>query len=313
MSKSIPSARFVHPHALMSIKNMELRARVVVEGIWNGLHRSPYHGFSVEFTEYRQYTAGDDTRFVDWRLVGRTDRYYIKKFEDETNLRCYFLVDQSRSMDYGSAGYTKAEYASTLAATLGYFLELQSDAIGLLTFADTLRDYLPARHRPGHLRQFMLTLEKQTTGDVTNIETPLQRISELVRKRGLIVIISDFFTSLNTIDKNLRQLRAWGHEVALFQTLDRTEIDLNMERASLFRDVESSRELYIDPKLARRNYLQKLETHNEFLKEVCRGLGVSHHLVPTDKPMEKSLQDFLVDRRRFGKSLRRTRSPGTVV
>ena len=173
----------------MSIRNMELRARVVVEGFWNGLHRSPFHGFSVEFTEYRQYTAGDDTRFVDWRPVGRTDRYFIKKFEDETNLRCFFLVDQSRSMSYGSAGYTKAEYAATLAATLGYFLEMQSDAIGLLTFADTLRDYLPARHRPGHLRQFMLTLEKQTTGDVTNIETPLKRVSELVQKRGLMVIV----------------------------------------------------------------------------------------------------------------------------
>lgn len=294
----------------MSIKNMELRARVVVEGIWNGLHRSPYHGFSVEFTEYRQYTSGDDTRFVDWRLVGRTDRYYIKKFEDETNLRCFFLVDQSRSMGYGAGSYTKAEYASTLAATLGYFLELQSDAIGLLTFADALRDYLPARHRPGHLRQFMLTLEKQATGEATNLERPLQRISELVQKRGLIVLISDFFAPLSTIEKNLRQLRAWGHEMVLFQTLDRTEIDLNFEKASLFRDVESGRELYIDPKLARKEYLAKLASHNEILAEACRTLGVALHRVPTDRPMEKCLQDFLADRRKLGKSLRRTRSPG---
>jgi uncharacterized protein (DUF58 family) len=138
---------------------MELRARVVVQGLWNGLHRSPFHGFSVEFSEYRQYVSGDDTRFIDWRLAGRTDRYYVKKFEEETNLRCFFLVDQSKSMSYGSAGYSKAEYGATLAATLGYFLELQNDAIGVLTFADTLRDYLPARNRPGHLRQFMLVLE----------------------------------------------------------------------------------------------------------------------------------------------------------
>src|SRR3954452_7789308 len=134
-----PRGSLVDPLTLMSIKNLELRARVVVEGFWNGLHRSPFHGFSVEFTEYRQYTAGDDTRFIDWRLFGRTDRYYIKKFEDETNLRCFFLVDQSRSMSFGSSGYTKAEYAATLAATLGYFLELQGDAIGLLTFADKIR------------------------------------------------------------------------------------------------------------------------------------------------------------------------------
>jgi uncharacterized protein (DUF58 family) len=310
MAATVPSSRFVHPEALMSIKNMELRARVVVEGFWNGLHRSPYHGFSVEFTEYRQYTAGDDTRFVDWRLVGRTDRYYIKKFEDETNLRCYFLVDQSRSMGYGSGSYTKAEYAATLAATLGYFLELQADAIGLLTFADTLRDYLPARHRPGHLRQFMLKLENPTTGQETNIEAPLQRISELVRKRGLIIVISDFLTSLAAIEKNLRQLRAWGHELALFQTLDKTEIDLQIDPPSLFHDIESGRELYIDPKLARESYLGRLKAHNEYLAQTCRTLGVAYHLVPTDRPMEKCAQQFLLDRRKFGKVLRRTHAPG---
>jgi len=289
----------------MSIRNMELRARVVVEGFWNGLHRSPFHGFSVEFTEYRQYTAGDDTRFVDWRLVGRTDRYYIKKFEDETNLRCFFLVDQSKSMSYGSGGYTKAQYAATLAATLGYFLEMQSDAIGLITFADALRDYLPARHRPGHLRQFMLALEKQTTGDETNIERPLRRVSELVQKRGLIVIVSDFLTSLDTLEKSLGQLRAWGHEMALFQTLDRTEIDLNFDKASLFRDVESGRELYIDPKVAKKTYVDRLQAHNENLQRVCRNEGVAYHLTPTDRPLERALMEFLLDRRRLGKSLRR--------
>jgi uncharacterized protein (DUF58 family) len=242
---------------------------------------------------------------VDWRLVGRTDRYYIKKFEDETNLRCFFLVDQSKSMSYGSAGYTKAEYAATLAATLGYFLEMQSDAIGLLTFADSLRDYLPARHRPGHLRQFMLTLEKQTTGDVTNIETPLKRVSELVQKRGLMVIVSDFLTSLETLEKSLGQLRAWGHELALFQTLDRTEIDLNFDKASLFRDVESGRELYIDPNVAKRNYMEKMSAHNENLQRICRNEGVAYHLTPTDRPLERCLMEFLLDRRRLGKSLRR--------
>ena len=289
----------------MSIRNMELRARVVVEGFWNGLHRSPFHGFSVEFTEYRQYTPGDDTRFVDWRLVGRTDRYYIKKFEEETNLRCFFLVDQSKSMSYGSAGYTKAQYAATLAATLGYFLELQSDAIGLLTFADVVRDYLPARHRPGHLRQFMLTLEKQTTGDTTNIESPLRRVSELVQKRGLMVIISDFLTSLETLEKSLGQLRAWGHELALFQTLDRAELDLTFDKASLFHDVESGRELYIDPNIAKRTYVDRLRAHNENLQRICRNEGVAFHAAPTDRPLERALMEFLLDRRRLGKSLRR--------
>jgi uncharacterized protein (DUF58 family) len=298
-------SNLIHPQSLMSIRNMELRARVVVEGIWNGLHRSPFHGFSVEFSEYRQYVAGDDTRFMDWRLAGRTDRYFIKKFEEETNLRCFFLVDQSKSMSYGSSGYSKAEYGATLAATLGYFLELQNDAIGVLTFADTVRDYLPARHRPGHLRQFMLTLEKQTTGEATNIETPLRRVAELVQKRGLMVIISDFLTSLETLELNLRQLRAWGHEIAIFQILDPAELDLKFDKASLFHDVESGRELYIDPTFARRNYLERLRAHSDELHRICRTEGISFHLLPTDRPLEYALVDFLRDRRRFGKTLRR--------
>src|SRR6476660_6897293 len=150
---TVTRSSFIHPETLMSIRNMELRARVVVQGFWNGLHRSPYHGFSVEFTEYRQYAPGDDLRYLDWRVFGRSDRFFIKKFEDETNLRCHVIADQSQSMDYGTTGYTKARYAATLAATLAYFLHLQGDAIGLLTFDERVRDYFPARHRKDHLRQ----------------------------------------------------------------------------------------------------------------------------------------------------------------
>src|SRR5215204_5286153 len=183
-----PAGSAISAQALMAIKNLELRARVVVQGFWTGLHRSPYHGFSVEFTEYRQYTPGDDPRYLDWRLYARSDRYYIKKFEDETNLRCFLLVDNSKSMTFGSTGYTKAEYANTLAATLAYFLHQQGDAIGLLTFDEQIREYLPARHRPGHLRHLMLALEKPAGGAATDLAAPLRRVAELVRKRGLIVL-----------------------------------------------------------------------------------------------------------------------------
>src|SRR5438309_5673738 len=185
------SGSLIHPQALMAIKNLELRAKVVVEGFWNGLHRSPYHGFSVEFTEYRQYSPGDDPRYLDWRLYARTDRYFIKKFEDETNLRCHLLVDNSRSMTYGSLSYTKAQYANTLAATLAYFLYLQGDAVGLLTFDERIREYLPARHRPGHLRHIMLKLEQPASGAATNLTVPLHRIVRTVKKRALLVLISD--------------------------------------------------------------------------------------------------------------------------
>src|SRR6266496_2498866 len=178
-SCSVPIAaeeRFISPKALMSIRNLELRAKVVVEGFWNGLHRSPYHGFSVEFTEYRQYSPGDDPRYLDWRLYARSDRYYIKKFEDETNLRCQLLVDNSRSMTYGSLDYSKAQYANTLAATLAYFLYLQGDAVGLLTFDEKIREYLPARHRTGHLRHLMLRLEQPAGGSATDLTAPLEHI-----------------------------------------------------------------------------------------------------------------------------------------
>src|SRR3954465_1587194 len=152
-NRSLAAASLIEPKALMTIRSLELRARAVVEGFWNGIHRSPYHGFSVEFSEYRQYTPGDDLRYLDWKLFARSDRYYIKRFEDETNLRCYLLVDLSRSMGYGSLQYTKVEYARTAAATLAYFLSLQRDAVGLVTFDEGIADYLPARFRPGHLHR----------------------------------------------------------------------------------------------------------------------------------------------------------------
>src|SRR6476660_978229 len=208
---------FVDPKALMAIRNLELRARVVVEGFWNGLHRSPYHGFSVEFTEYRQYTEGDDPRYVDWRVFARSDRYFIKKFEDETNLRCYLLADNSRSMGFTSLSYTKAEYAATLAATLAYFLYLQGDAVGLLTFDERIRDYLPARHRTGHLRHLMQALEKPSAGTATDLAPPLKRMAEIVRKRGLMVLLSDFLAPIERLEMELISLTASGHEVLLFQ------------------------------------------------------------------------------------------------
>jgi len=298
-------AQFISPQALMAIKNLEMRARVVVEGFWNGLHRSPYHGFSVEFTEYRQYTPGDDPRYLDWRLYARSDRYYIKKFEDETNLRCHLLVDGSRSMAYGSLAWTKAEYAATLAATLAYFLHQQGDAIGLLTFDETIRDYLPARHRRGHLRQVMLTLEKPAGGRATDLTAPLKRIVELVRKRGLMIFISDLLAPIETLEKNIGSLVASGHDVLLFHLLDPAEKTFNFDKASLFRDVESERDLYIDPTMARKDYLRKLDAHTAAAKQICEHLGVGYHALSTDTPLELALFDFLRARMQRAKKVQR--------
>jgi uncharacterized protein (DUF58 family) len=305
-STSLASARLIDPQALMSIRSLELRARAVVEGFWAGLHRSPYHGFSVEFTEYRQYTQGDDPRYLDWRVYARSDRYFIKKFEDETNLRCHLLMDQSRSMEFGTRGYTKAQYAATMAATLSYFLHLQGDAVGLLTFNDQVREYFPARHRKGHLRQIMLALEKPTAGRDTDLNAPIERITTLIRKRGLVSLISDFFAPLDRLERNLMALTAGGHEMNVFQVLDPAELNLGLEKPSLFEDSESNRRIYIDPAAAREEYMKKLEAHCAALRAICRKLGISYHLLSTAQPMEIALFEFLQERMRRGRQTRRT-------
>lgn len=300
----------IDPQTLMSIRNLELRARVVVEGFWSGLHRSPYHGFSVEFTEYRQYTPGDDPRYLDWRLYARTNRFYLKKFEDETNLRCHLLVDQSRSMDYTSSSWSKTQYANTLAATLAWFLYEQGDAVGLLTFDQQIREFLPARNRTGHLRQLMLQLERPATGTATDLSTPLRRIVEIVRKRGLMVLLSDLLAPTDALERDLTALTACGHEVLLFQVLDPAELHFDFEEPVLFQDVESGRELLLDPVSARAAYRGRIRAHLDAIEGICRKLGAGYRQLTTDQPLELALFDFLRERMQRGKLVQR-RGGGT--
>lgn len=281
------------PQALMRIRNLELRARVVVEGFWTGLHRSPYHGFSVEFTEYRQYASGDDLRYLDWRVLGRSDRYFIKRYEDETNLRCHLVVDQSRSMAYSSVGHTKAEYAATLAATLAWFLHRQGDATGLLTFDDQIREYLPARNRPGHLRQLLLALDKPAEGRVTDLVTPLRRVAEILRKRGLVLLLSDLLAPIELLEAQLTVLVASGHEVALFQILDPAEVELSFDQPAWFEDLESGRTVFVDPVASRTRYQERLEAHTRNLQRICQRLGIAWQRVLTREPLEQALFEFL--------------------
>jgi uncharacterized protein (DUF58 family) len=304
-NSGLTSASLIDPKTLMSIRNLELRARVVVEGFWSGIHRSPYHGFSAEFTEYRQYTPDDDPRYLDWRVFARSDRFFIKKFEDETNLRCHILADCSRSMDFGSLGYTKAQYASTLAATLAYFLYLQGDSIGLMTFDEGVRDYLPPRHRTAHLRQLMQTLEKPASGRATDFGAPLKRVLELARKRGLITLISDFLAPLELLDQNLSSLAACGHEVLVMQVLDPAELTFDFKQPAIFEDIESGRVLFIDPAAARKEYLRKLTAHREALKAMCQRLGVSYQELATNRALELGLFDFLRERMQRRKRFQR--------
>lgn len=303
---AIDDAATHDPHALMRIKNLQLRARAVVEGFYNGLHRSPFHGFSVEFSEYRPYTPGDDPRGLDWKLYARSDRYFIKRFEDETNRHIYVVLDRSRSMGFGTLAYDKSEYAVTLAATLAYFFSLQRDSIGLLTFDESVGEFVPAKQRPGHFRQLMVALSRPLAGSNTNLDVPLQQIAQLIAKRGLVILISDLLAPLQTLRKNLGLLRVRGHEVMILRTLDPGELRLSMSAPTTVRDMETGRELYLDPVAASEQYEKNFAAHRGEIRSICDSLGVDLYELSTDQPLADSLLHVVsTQKQRSGRSARR--------
>jgi uncharacterized protein (DUF58 family) len=289
--------------ALMRIRSLELRARAVVEGLWRGLHRSPYHGFSVEFTEYRPYSPGDDVRFLDWRLYARTDRDYVKKYEDETNLRCQLVVDQSRSMSFGSGAASKAQYAATLAATLASFLFEQGDAVGVTTFAGGIGEHLPARNRPGHLRRLMGALERPAEGRQSAVGSTLEQVAELLRRRGMVVLISDLLVPPAECERPLAALRAAGHELLVLQVLDPAERTLPLGGPTRLRDLETDAVVDVDPAVSRAAYLQAMQAHQDRLQTICGRLGIERHVLPTDGSIAQALVAILASRgrRRFSR------------
>ena len=284
---------FVDPATLMQLKSLELRAKHVVQGFMTGLNRSPYHGFSVEFTEYRQYTQGDDLRHLDWKLYARTDRYYLKRFEDETNLRCLLLLDASKSMNFGSIAYSKSEYARTLAATFAYFLSTQRDAVGLASFSSEIMDFIPPRYRSGHLRRLLVSLEKTAEGSSTHLAKPLEQIAERLNKRGMLVLISDLLAPLETLEVSLGSLTVRGQDVVVFHILDPEELNFQFTAPELFIDLETDRRLYVDPVAIRREYLARFSEHLKAIEGICSRLGLVYHRLSTDTPLETALPEVI--------------------
>ena len=259
----------------MRIKGLQMRAKVVVEGFFTGLHRSPYHGFSVEFSEYRQYTPGDDPRYLDWRLYARTDRYYVKRFEDETNLRCHLLVDMSRSMGFGSLAYTKVDYARTLAATFAYFLATQRDAVGLLTFHQEIAEYIPARFRPGHLHRLLVSLENAPAGEDTDLGRPMRADRGTGRQAGADrLALRPAGTDRNSCAKTsptcVRAATKWWSCACSIRP---SAISPSRTRPCS-SDLESGRRMYVDPQEIRHKYLQRFAEHGQSIQEICGGLGI---------------------------------------
>jgi uncharacterized protein (DUF58 family) len=226
---------------------------------------------------------------LDWKLFARSDRYYIKKFEDETNRRCYLILDQSKSMAFGSLPYTKIDYARTLVATVAYYLTLQRDSVGLMTFDETIGDFISARHRPGHLRQILVALSRPVAGTGTDLEEPLKQIAALVRRRGMIILVSDLLAPAETLRTNLAYLRSRGHEVIILRTLDPSELQLNIESPAMVVDMESGKEIFLDPEAARNDYLQQFAEHQRQVQAICDSLGVELYQIKTDDSLEQAL------------------------
>lgn len=293
-------SRYADPAVLMRIRSLDLRVRSVMDGFYNGLHKSPLHGFSVEFSEYRQYTEGDDPRFIDWKIAARSDRYFIKLFEDETNLRCHLVLDNSRSMSFGTTttdqgeSYTKSDYAKTLAGCLAYALIEQRDAAGLVVFDEEVDEYIPARFRHGQLRQIYQALEKAEGGKSTDLTKPLERVAGQMQKRGMVILISDFLAPIDGLERDLGYLASSGNEVVVFQVLDPQELNFEFDEPALFTDLETGQQLYIDPDQTRGSYKTKLEEHLARVKQSCEKLGAIYELTTTDRPLELALTEFFV-------------------
>lgn len=285
--------KYIDVETLMQMKAYDLRAKVVVQSFLQGLHRSPYHGVSSQFSEYKVYVEGDDLRHLDWKLYARSDRYYIRKYEGETNMQCHMLLDLSLSMEFNHAGWSKADYAATLAATLAYFVYGQRDAFGLLTFDDNVIDYLPARLKRGHFHHFLAALDKRGKAEHSGLSQALKECVNTLKHRGLQVIISDMMMDLDELEEHLGYLRACGHEVLLFQILDPFELSLEADEAALFEDIESGQKMFINPSIIREEYQQKIQAHNQQLATICENQGIHYQLMTTDQPLNMALGEFL--------------------
>ncbi|MCW8195071.1 DUF58 domain-containing protein [Proteobacteria bacterium 005FR1] len=292
------TTNFIDPNVLASVDNLELRARIAVEGFLSGLHKSPHRGFSVEFTDYRHYYQGDDTRHIDWKLYGRSDKLYIKQFEDETNSRCMILLDTSASMAYGSGAVSKLEYARTLAAAMAYFVMRQRDAVGLMTFADKVNHILPAQYRQAHLMQILRTLVHLQAGNTTDTVRPLRDLAANLRSRSFVVLISDLLEGEEQSIKILQQMRAMGHEVIVFHVMDNAELNFPFQEISEFVDAESDARLLTAPGAIREEYLDAVKQFTEYCRRQCQSHGVDYCLLNTSEALDRALAAYLTRRAR---------------
>lgn len=290
--------RYLDPAILARVGFSPLLAKVVVEGFLSGLHKSPFHGFSVEFAEHREYVPGDDLKYLDWALYARTDHYYIKRFEEETNLRCHILLDHSASMAYGTGALTKWDYSCFLATCLAYLMVKQQDAVGLSLFGSTPGLYVPPKCRRSHLRQLMATMCQHAPTGKTDVPASLRAAVRKLKRRGLVVLISDLIDDPVETLKAIRLLSGHRHEVIVFHVQDATELDFSFEGAALFRDMETGEEMEIDPASLRSAYLEQMQELCAFYRKGLAEMGIDYHLVNTMQCYDQALTAYLNRRAR---------------
>jgi len=292
-------SKYLQPAELSTIASLELVAKLVVEGFITGLHKSPFHGFSVEFSQHRPYMPGDSLRFIDWKVLGRTNRYYIKQYEEETNLRAYILLDISRSMLYGSGAISKARYAAHLAAALAYLFMKQRDATGLVLFDERIRSIFRPRSVFSYLPVLLKAIEQAEFGNDTKISPVLHQIAEQFTRRGLVILISDLLDEPQDVLAGLKHFRHDQHEIMVFHIYDQREMDLNFSGDVIFEDLENGQKIRTQPGYIRKNYQQAFNRFLEYYKRECSNNQISYQLLNVHTPYHVALTEFLLKRKRL--------------
>ena len=299
MAVNTDKRKYLQPEMVAVLNSMALRARLVVEGYIIGQHRSPYHGFSVEFAEHRAYGPGDEIRHIDWRLFGKTERLYVKRYEEETNLRAHIILDTSRSMLYKSGTVSKLNYANSLAASLSYLMINQQDAAGLVQFSNKIDTFIPPKSKPSHLNIILKQLDDNKTGKDTKIENVFHRMAERIDKRGIVILISDLLDDPVEVINGLKHFRHKNQEVIVFHILDRKELEFDFNSRTRFLDMESGEEIITEPWHIRSNYTELISGLQKYYQKECRESLIDYVPIFTDENLDKSITGYLNKRRKL--------------
>lgn len=309
MSTDVPATDYLDPRVLDRVKRMDVRARLVVEGFITGQHRSPYNGFAVEFATHREYSPGDDLRHIDWKVWSKTDRLYIKEYEEETNLKCTILLDTSKSMQYGKespgGGMEKFDYAATTAASLAYLMQQQQDAVGLVFFSTQVDKNLKPGSHPSHLKLMLHELGQVQPDNKTDVSGIFGSLAGQVKQRGMVILVSDLFVDQAELARTLQKFRLRRHEVIVFHVMHQDELEFPFQENTLFKGLEQEAQLFTEPRALRASYLEAVDQYLKGVRKTCAGLGVDHVLLNTGKPLDVALSSYLAFRQKRRKTLLR--------